>query len=135
MSSIFEKIVGDLGQKRQYRDYKARVKGLVQPYRTTAHALERYLLNLGAGSDSEQMLRMLDDLATLLEQGAADGTPVRAIVGEDPVEFAEAFLANYPQGSWIEKERARLSSTIADAIGEAGDGAADGAPDDAGGAR
>ena len=59
------------------------------------------------------------DLATLLEQGSADGATVRAIVGEDPVEFAEAFLANYPQGSWISKERARLADRIATAIDEA----------------
>jgi DNA-binding ferritin-like protein (Dps family) len=42
---------------------------------------------------------MLEDLADLFEQGAADGTPLRDVVGEDPVEFAEAFLANYPQVS------------------------------------
>lgn len=119
MSNLFEKLVGDLGHKRQYREYRARTKALAEPYRTTGLALERYLLNLGAGSDSEQMLRMLDDLVTLLEQGVADGTPVRDVVGDDPVEFAEAHLANYPQGSWIQKERARLATSIADAIDDA----------------
>ena len=29
------------------------------------------------------------------EQRAADGTPVRAIVGDDPVEFVETFVRNY----------------------------------------
>ena len=38
-------------------------------------------------------LTMFDDLADLLERAAADGTPVREIVGDDPVEFAEAFAA------------------------------------------
>ena len=120
MSNLFEKLVGDLSQKRQYREYRARVKALPEPYLATGRALERYLLNLGAGSDSEQMLRMLDDLVELLEQAVADGTPVRDVVGDDPVEFAEAHLANYPQGSWIQKERARLAATIADAIDHAG---------------
>ena len=120
MSNVFGKLVGDLSQKRQYREYRARVKALPEPYRSTGRALERYLLNLGAGSDSEQMLRMLDDLVELLEQAVADGTPVRDVVGDDPVEFAEAHLANYPQGSWIQKERARLAATIADAIDHAG---------------
>jgi DNA-binding ferritin-like protein (Dps family) len=44
---------------------------------------------------------MLEDLADLFEQGAASGTPVREIVGEDPVEFADAFLRNYPEGQWM----------------------------------
>ena len=52
------------------------------------------------------------------EQAAASGTPVREIVGEDPVEFAEAFLRNYPQGQWIVRERERLTSAIDSAAGE-----------------
>ena len=42
---------------------------------------------------------MFEDLADLFEQGAADGTPIREIVGEDPVEFAETFSQNYADGS------------------------------------
>ncbi len=52
---------------------------------------------------------MLDDLAELFEQSAADGTPVRAVVGTEPVEFAEEFLRSYPGDSWISRERERLT--------------------------
>ncbi len=117
--SIFEKIIGDFEGKRQYREYKARVKALPQPYRSSGAALERYLMNLGAGNDTAMLLAMLDDLATLLEQGAEGRTPLRELLGDDPVDFAETFLANYPQGSWISKERARLSASIAKAVEEA----------------
>ena len=55
---------------------------------------------------------MLEDLADLFEQSAANGTPIREVVGEDPVEFAEAFLRNYPEGQWIVRERKRLTSAI-----------------------
>ena len=34
------------------------------------------------------------------------------IVGDDPVEFAETFLANYSEGQWINKERKRLTDAI-----------------------
>jgi DNA-binding ferritin-like protein (Dps family) len=72
-------------------------------------AITAYLGGLG---DADSILAMLDDLADLFEQGAADGTPVREIVGEDPVEFAEAFLRNYPAGQWITRERERLTNAI-----------------------
>ena len=51
--------------------------------------------------------------------GRSGGTPVREIVGKDPVEFAEAFVRNYPAGQWIVRERDRLTSAIdrADAEG------------------
>ena len=78
-------------------------------------AITAYLGRLG---DGDSILSMLDDLAALFEQGAADGTPIREIVGEDPVEFAEAFLRNYPAGQWITRERERLTRSIERAAGE-----------------
>ena len=79
-------------------------------------AITAYLGGLG---DGDSILSMLDDLADLFEQGAADGTPVREILGEDPVEFAEAFLRNYPAGKWITREREQLTRAIERAAGEA----------------
>ena len=43
--------------------------------------------------DGDSAAAMFEDLADLFEQAAADGTPIREIVGEDPVEFVEAFLS------------------------------------------
>jgi len=55
------------------------------------------------------------DFADLWERAAADGTPVRALVGDDPVEFAETFAQSYGGKRWIDKERARLIAAIDDA--------------------
>lgn len=66
------------------------------------------------------MMSMLEDLADLFEQSAANRTPVRDVVGEDPVEFAEAFLRNYPEGQWISREREQLTSAIERAAAEEG---------------
>ena len=52
------------------------------------------------------------------EQAAADGTPIREIVGDDPEEFVEAFVQNYPEGQWVIREQERLRNTIARAAGE-----------------
>ncbi|ROS44723.1 DUF1048 domain-containing protein [Amycolatopsis thermoflava] len=48
-------------------------------------------------------------------RAVADGTPVRAIAGDDPVEFAETFAQSYSGKRWIDKERARLTKAIEDA--------------------
>lgn len=118
--SFIEKLVGDLGDKKRWREYKARVKALPEPYRTAVAAVERYLMYAGPLSDeSATLVRMFDDLADLFEQAAADGTPVRAIVGEDPVEFVETFVANYAGRSWRTKEQERLKDAIAKAEAEA----------------
>ena len=107
-----EKIVGDLGDKRRYRQVKERMRRLPEGYRPAAAALERYLLHLGPSDDGRSLIAMLDDLADLLEQSAAAGTPIREVVGADPVEFAETFMENYGGGSWIRRERERLAAAI-----------------------
>jgi DNA-binding ferritin-like protein (Dps family) len=111
---VIGKVVGD---KRRWRQYKARTKQLPENYRTAIDALERYSFYFGGGT-AEGSLQMLEDLAELFEQSAASGTPIREVVGDNPVEFADAFLANYPEGQWITRERKRLTSAIARAAGE-----------------
>ncbi|MFC7405155.1 DUF1048 domain-containing protein [Georgenia alba] len=107
-----EMLTGSLEDKKRYRAAKARLKALPEGYRTAAEALERYVMYAGAIEKSDVFLQMTDDLADLFEQAAADRTPVRDVVGDDPVEFAETFLANYADGQWINKERARLADAI-----------------------
>ena len=109
---------GWISQKRRYRQYKARTKQLPANYREAIEALERYLMYFGAIAKGDVMVSMLDDLVDLFEQSAANRTPIRAIVGEDPVGFAEEFVRNYSEGQWINKERERLSSAIERAAGE-----------------
>ena len=69
----------------------------------------------GGVTDGETAITMMGDFVELWERAAADGTPVRAIVGENPVEFAETFVQAYNGTQWIDKERARLTKAIEDA--------------------
>lgn len=108
-----ELVTGSLEQKKQYRQDKARIKQLPTSYRAAAEALERYLMFAGGIAKGDVAVRMYGDLADLFEQAAADGTPIRDLVGDDPVEFVETFIANYSDGSWINKERDRLTDAIA----------------------
>ena len=110
-----ETLTGSLEQKKQYKQYKARLDALPEPYAATAKAFQRYFMYYGIVSDGDTLITMLSDFADLWEGAAADGTPIRAIVGDDPVEFAETFAQSYPGKQWIDKERARLTKAIDDA--------------------
>ena len=113
-----ETITGSLEQKKQYRQYKARIEALPEPYGTTAKAFERYFMYYGGITDGDTLITMFTDLADLWERAAVDGTPVRDIVGDDPAEFAETFAQAYTGEKWIDKERARLNKAIDDAEGK-----------------
>lgn len=114
ISKFTSKVIGD---KRRWREYKARTKQLPANYRTTVDALERYLMYFGP-ADGDSAASMFEDLADLFERAAVDGTPIRDIVGEDPVEFVEAFLQNYAKGGWVTRERERLTNAIDHAAGD-----------------
>ncbi|NYE96692.1 DNA-binding ferritin-like protein (Dps family) [Psychromicrobium silvestre] len=110
-----ELVTGSLEQKKQYKQAKARLDALPEPYLTVANAFNRYFMYYGGATEGDTIVRMYDDLADLWERAAVDGTPVSEIVGEDPVEFAESFAQAYGGKRWIDKERARLVEAVVEA--------------------
>lgn len=119
ISKFAAKVIGD---KRRWREYKARTQRLPGNYRTAVEGIERYLMHVGpAPTDADSAASMFEDLVELFEQAASDGTPVRAIVGEDPVEFVEVFTQNYMEAGWVTRERERLISAIERAEAEDGE--------------
>lgn len=104
-----------IGPKKRWRAYRARVKELPESRRTAVEAIERYLMHF-VPVDGDSNASMFEDLADLFEQAAADGTPIREIVGEDPVEFADAFAQNYSEGGYVP---ARARKQLAEALARA----------------
>lgn len=112
ISKMIEVVVGSFADKRRWRQYKARKQLLPANYQAALEALERYVMYYGSITKGDVLMSMLEDLADLIEQSAANDTPIRAIVGEDPVEFAEEFVRNYSEAQWMNKERERLTNAI-----------------------
>lgn len=105
-------------EKQRWRAYKARVNNLPEPYRGAVAALERYLMISGGIADGDSAASLLENLADLFEQSVADGTSIREIVGDNPVEFIEEFLRNYAQADWRSQERQKLIDAIDLAAGD-----------------
>jgi DNA-binding ferritin-like protein (Dps family) len=110
-----EVLTGSLEQKKQYKQAMARIEALPEPYRSSAKAFNRYFMYYAGITDGDTLVTMIGDHADLWERASLDGTPVREIVGDDPVEFAESFAQAYSATQWIDKERERLTKAIADA--------------------
>lgn len=69
-----------IGPKKQWRAYKARVRELPDNYRMAVEAIERYLMHFGL-VEARSAEALFEDVADLFERGAADGTPIRELVG------------------------------------------------------
>ena len=111
-SKWIEMVTGSLEQKKQYRQLRARLEALPEPYLSVAKAVQRYFMYNGGITDGDTLVTMMNDFVELWERAAADGTPVRDIVGEDPVEFADTFIEAYLGKRWIDKEKARLTAAV-----------------------
>jgi len=114
MANWIETLTGSIEQKKQYKQQQARLEALAEPYRSAAKAFARYFMYYGGITDGDTLIKMGGDHVDLWEQAAADQTPIREIVGDDPVEFAESFAQAYTAKRWIDKERARLTKAIDD---------------------
>jgi DNA-binding ferritin-like protein (Dps family) len=108
ISEFASKVIGD---KRRWRAYKARTRQLPESYATAVAGIERYLMHFGV-LDTDNAASLFEDVIDLFERAAADGTPIRDIVGEDPVEFVEALARNYEKGGYVAREQQRLISAI-----------------------
>jgi len=108
---FISKLTKVIGDKRRWRHYKARVRQLPPDYRTAVDAIERYLMHFGP-IDGDSAVSLLEDVADLFEQAAADEMPIRQIVGDDPVEFVEALIRNYSKGGYADRERERLVAAM-----------------------
>jgi DNA-binding ferritin-like protein (Dps family) len=117
-SKWIEVVTGSLEQKKQYKQDKARMEALPEPYRTVTTAMHRYFMYYGGITNGDTIAQMFTDLVDLWERAAVDGTPVRDIVGDDPVDFTETFAKSYQGKEWIDKERARLNKAFDQAIGK-----------------
>jgi DNA-binding ferritin-like protein (Dps family) len=106
-----------IGDRKRWRQYKARTRALPEDYRTAVEGIERYLMYFGA-VDGDNAASIFEDVADLFERAAADSTPIRDIVGDDPVAFVDALVDNYEKGGYVARERERLNRTIALAAGE-----------------
>ena len=110
--SFIEKFTGSFADKRRWRAVKRRIATLPSPYLDAVEALMRYERYAGGIIDGPTMITMHEDLVDLFDRAAADGTPIRSIVGDDPVEFAETFIKAYAGKHWIDKEQRRLTQAI-----------------------
>jgi len=109
ISEFAQKVIGD---KREWRQYKARVRTLPEPYRVAVEGIERYLFYFGA-VEADTSIAIFTDVADIFERAAADGTPIREIVGDDPSVFVDALIDNYEKGGYVAREKRRLDDSIA----------------------
>lgn len=102
MKNYFKKMLAD---KQRYHQYKAEKQQLPSEYRQALDALEKYMYNFAGNNGFMEVLYQTLELFT---ESAANRVPVKQVIGNDPVIFANNLMAQYPDNLWFAKMQNNL---------------------------
>lgn len=106
MNTFINKIVGDLNEKKRYRDAEKRAIALPREYSEAYKRIKEYLWN-GSGV---MTIDPLVSLADILEEAAANGRKVTDITGPDVAAFADELVRGEP--SYQDTQREKLNKNF-----------------------
>lgn len=112
MTDLFSGMTTMIQDKKRYKRFLQATQALPAPYAETLQALQRYIWNF---AKSGAIMDALEALLHMFQESAAEGVPVRQVVGDDPVEFAENIMAQYPDDLWLVKYRDQLRRSVEEA--------------------
>ena len=109
--NLFEKMIGSLDDKREWREMEARAKSLPSEYRNAYKAIQKYMWTAGGGpTDWKDSSRIFVGILELFEEGAAEGKKVTDLTGEDVAAFCDDLVKD--EKTWKDKYRKKLNDTI-----------------------
>jgi DNA-binding ferritin-like protein (Dps family) len=109
--NIFEKMIGSLDGKREWRAMEARAKGLPSEYLNAYKAIQKYMWTAGGGpTDWKDSSRIFGCILDLFEEGAAEGKKITDLTGEDVAAFCDDLVKD--EQTWKDKYRKKLNDTI-----------------------
>lgn len=83
--NIINSIMGDLSEKKKYRENEKRAKALPAQYAAAYKEIKHYLWNTAGIITIEPLVSLVD----MLEEAAAEGRQVTDITGPDVAAFAD----------------------------------------------
>ncbi len=106
MSKIIDTIIGDLNEKKRYRDNEKRAKALPDEYAKAYKEIRNYLWSTSGILTIEPLVSLVD----LLEEAAANSKSVVEITGPDVAAFADEFVKGV--SSYKDKQREKLNKNF-----------------------
>jgi DNA-binding ferritin-like protein (Dps family) len=121
IDNLIKLIIGDLNEKREYKQMMKRVDALPEDYSFAFKKIQKYMYSVGApGGDMTIFMNMtmFTDLVDLFEVSVADGRRVIDVIGSDVGKFCDEFMSAYTTNS--ETSREKLNKEIMEKFNKEG---------------
>lgn len=97
-NSITKLIIGDLDDKRKYKQMMKRIEALPKDYNLAFKEIQKYINTVGGISGDATMsnnLKVFEDLLDLFEESVADERNIKEVIGNDVSKFCNEFMTIY----------------------------------------
>ncbi len=121
LDSVIKLIIGDLGEKKEYKNLVKRVDALPKEYRLAFKKIQNYMYTVGSPHGDLVMftdLTMFTNLVELFEESAAEGKGVLEVIGSDVSKFVDEYMNAYSSDS--ETIRQKINREIKQHFGKEG---------------
>lgn len=106
MSKIINSIIGDLNEKKRYRDNEKRAKALPEEYAEAYKNIRNYLWSTSGILKIDPLFALVD----MLEEAAAEGKHVLDVTGPDVAAFADEFVRG--EASYKDQQGKKLNDKM-----------------------
>lgn len=110
MGKIIDTIIGDINDKKKYRQNEARAKALPAEYAAAYKEIRNYIFNTSGIFSMEPLIVLVD----ILEEAAAEKRSVIDITGPNVAEFADELVRGVK--SYQDQQRDKLNKNFAKKI-------------------
>ena len=108
MSKIINTIIGDLNEKKAFRENEKRAKALPVEYADAYKEIKQYLFATSGILNMEPLKALVD----MLEEAAAENRRVVDITGPDVATFADELVRG--ESTYFDKKREKLNKNFSD---------------------
>jgi len=112
MNKIINTLIGNLEEKREYRENEARAKALPGEYATAYKEIKNYIFHTSGILTIEPLKALID----MLEEAAASGKHVLEVTGPDVAAFADELV--HGEKSYFDQQRQKLNTALAKKLGK-----------------
>lgn len=108
IDNFIKLIIGDLDEKREYKQMMKRVDALPEDYRFAFKKIQKYMYTVGGSSGDMTIFNdmiIFIDLVDLFEDSVADKRQVIDVIGSDVGKFSDEFMSAYITDSKTLREK------------------------------
>ncbi len=95
LDSIIKLVIGDLEEKREYKEFMKRVDALPKEYRFSFKKIRHYMYSVGSPAGDMTIftnLTMFANLVDLFEASVQEGKSVLDVIGNDVGKFSDELM-------------------------------------------